>query len=274
MKKSDLIKIERKTLTKEESGIKSRYCSDNNLLDIEINQKENVNDKNINNNYFQFNSENVTLERARANNKQKEFNKKKGDHRGCFDFDNLKEYYEFEKFNTNRINYNFKEIEFYKKEVEKIHTAKNLCFKRFNSFKSPDFFSRDFYLTKASEKKTLLCKIKIQNLGKLYPVYHLYDNTTDKFLISVKKVKFSSSSEYIFSTEENDFNKKSKNYIGKMCSNFIGNKFEIFDYLKENKDALNSPKIIENKEKDNKNSKIGIIEYVLIIYFFLTLLIF
>ena len=264
--KSNLIKIERKSpLEKSEN---EKYDYNNNILinftEIESKPKENnVNKMNFssdkNNFQFHFNSAR-TFDKSKSNLINNNENKKENNIKSCFDFENLKEYYKFEKINSNR--------NFYKSEVENFHNAKTQFFKRFNSFKNltnnKNFSNRDFYLTKSSEKKTLLCKIEIQNSKKFSPIYNLYDNTTDKFLLTAKKVKFSTISEYLFSIEENDFDKKSENYIGKMSSNILGNKFEIFDYTKDKKDLIINPWIIENIENGNKNMNmnIGIVEYV------------
>ena len=195
--------------------------------------------------------------------------------RNCFDFENIKDLKELKRINSVRNKDNFKEFDIHKRDEENFENTKIEFFKRFNNLKRniTEKFNtnRNLFLTKSSEKKTFLCKIIIQNPKDIYPIYNLYDNNTDKFLLSAKKFNFFSKDEYLFSVEENNFDKKSENYLGKMCSNLLGNKFQIFDYIKDNKnkDVINSNLTEKNlSQRQNKNIKtntnrnIGFIEYV------------
>jgi hypothetical protein len=106
--------------------------------------------------------------------------------------------------------------------------------------------------------KTLLCKIKICHVKMKYRkqafLYNLYEDFTNKFIMSCRKVSNLSSTEYIFSSEENALEISQEKLIGKLTSKFLGNEYGIYD-MTENKDNfkdLNSP----------FNKLVGTIEYV------------
>ena len=75
--------------------------------------------------------------------------------------------------------------------------------------------------------------------GKRYPEYFLYldgPGTTPGvptdgavFLLSARRRKKSTSSNYVISLDEEDLNRQSGNFFGKLRSNFVGTEFTIFD---------------------------------------------
>ena len=75
--------------------------------------------------------------------------------------------------------------------------------------------------------------------GKRYPEYFLYldgpgttpGQPTDDavFLLSARRRKKSTSSNYVISLDEEDLNRQSGNFFGKLRSNFVGTEFTIFD---------------------------------------------
>ena len=75
------------------------------------------------------------------------------------------------------------------------------------------------------------CYIRRNKSGtnKLFPVYTLYLKDGDRFLLSAKKRPNNTTSNYLISMGENDLNRSSTNYLGKLRSNFMGTEFQIFD---------------------------------------------
>ena len=75
------------------------------------------------------------------------------------------------------------------------------------------------------------CYIRRNKSGtnKLFPVYTLYLKDGDRFLMVSKKRPNNKTSNYLISMGENDLNRASNNYLGKLRSNFMGTEFQIFD---------------------------------------------
>lgn len=88
-----------------------------------------------------------------------------------------------------------------------------------------------FLMNPLPKNKTLLCKIKkveTKFLDKFYPRYDLYLNSNGKFLLSAQKVFKTSSSTYLISRSQSDFDLGSENYVGKISSNFLVTEFNFF----------------------------------------------
>lgn len=75
------------------------------------------------------------------------------------------------------------------------------------------------------------CYIRRNKSGtnKLFPTYTLYLKDGDRFLMCSKKRPNNKTSNYLISMGENDLNRSSSNYLGKLRSNFMGTEFQIFD---------------------------------------------
>lgn len=87
------------------------------------------------------------------------------------------------------------------------------------------------------------------------PVYHVYLQKNERFFLAAEKIKQSLSPNYNISINLSDFDKKSKNYIGKVKSNFYGTIFNIWD---------NGTKLEDIKSKNERirQSK-GCVTYVI-----------
>lgn len=78
------------------------------------------------------------------------------------------------------------------------------------------------------------------------PIYLLYLESSledNVFLLASKKRPNNKTSNYIISMSENDLNKESDNYIGKLRSNFVGTEFQIYDNGINPKDGGNDSNI-------------------------------
>ena len=62
-----------------------------------------------------------------------------------------------------------------------------------------------------------------------FPTYHLFMENGDRFLLSARRRKGSKSSNYLVSTDPEDLTRDSKNYFGKLRSNFVGTEFTLYD---------------------------------------------
>ncbi|XP_065029550.1 tubby-like F-box protein 14 [Musa acuminata AAA Group] len=83
---------------------------------------------------------------------------------------------------------------------------------------------------------TIQCFVKRDNRDKSSLTYHLYlclssDVLVEngKFLLSAKKIRRATCTEYIISMDRDNITRSSNTYIGKVRSNFIETKFEIYD---------------------------------------------
>lgn len=81
------------------------------------------------------------------------------------------------------------------------------------------------------EAGVVQCYIRRNKSGtnKLFPVYTLYLKDGDRFLLTSKKRPNNKTSNYLISMGENDLNRTSDNFLGKLRSNFMGTEFQIFD---------------------------------------------
>ena len=77
---------------------------------------------------------------------------------------------------------------------------------------------------------TIQCRIEREKgADKLYPLYYLYLEHNNQFLLAARKRKKSKTSNYLISLEKSDLSRKSGNYIGKLRSNFVGTEFVMYD---------------------------------------------
>ena len=90
---------------------------------------------------------------------------------------------------------------------------------------------RSFLTRVAPRDQTVQCYIVREKTGKkrLYPVYKLYLQENDKFLLSAKKRKNQKKTNYLVSLDEEDLTKDSGNYFGKLRANFVGTEFTMYD---------------------------------------------
>jgi len=77
----------------------------------------------------------------------------------------------------------------------------------------------------------LQCYIRRNKSGtnKFNPVYTLYLKDGDRLLLQSKKRANNKTSNYLITMAENDFNRDSMNYLGKLRSNFVGTEFNVYD---------------------------------------------
>ena len=82
------------------------------------------------------------------------------------------------------------------------------------------------------EAGTVECYVRRDKSGtkkSRFPEYRVYLKEGDKFLLTSKKRKNKKTSNYLISMGKNDYDKSSRNIIGKLRANFIGTEFQIFD---------------------------------------------
>eukprot|EP01035_Chromulina_nebulosa_P019855 gene19855-25805_t len=71
---------------------------------------------------------------------------------------------------------------------------------------------------------------RIKGVSSMFPpVYNLYLKDGDRFLMTSKKRPNNKTSNYLISMAENDLNRESGNYLGKLRSNFVGTEFQVYD---------------------------------------------
>ncbi|CAG9467713.1 unnamed protein product [Pedinophyceae sp. YPF-701] len=73
------------------------------------------------------------------------------------------------------------------------------------------------------------CYIMREKVGKQV-VYKLYLNEDDGFLLAATKRKHNRTSNYLVSLDEDNMNRDSKAFFGKLRSNFVGTEFTIYDH--------------------------------------------
>ncbi|EOA40583.1 hypothetical protein CARUB_v10009311mg [Capsella rubella] len=116
---------------------------------------------------------------------------------------------------------------------------------------------------------TIHCFIK---RDKSNMTYHLYLSLspallgeTGKFLLSAKRTRRTSYTEYVISMDANNISRSSSTYIGKMRSNFLGTKFIIYDTaLAYNSPRTSSPKVSPKVPSGSYN--IGQVTYELNVF--------
>ncbi|XP_055724019.1 tubby-related protein 1-like [Salvelinus fontinalis] len=91
----------------------------------------------------------------------------------------------------------------------------------------------EFVLQPAQQGVTVKCKMTRDKRGMdkgLYPTYYLHlDNEKKVFLLSGRKRKKSTTSNYLISIDPTDLSRGGENFIGKLRSNMMGTKFTVFD---------------------------------------------
>lgn len=65
--------------------------------------------------------------------------------------------------------------------------------------------------------------------NKMYPMYELYLEEEDKFLMAGKKRSKNKTSNYLLSMDKKSLDKDSSAYLGKLRSNFVGTEFVMYD---------------------------------------------
>jgi len=70
-------------------------------------------------------------------------------------------------------------------------------------------------------------------MESLYPKYYVHIKNNEKFLMAARKRPNNMTSNYLITMDNENFDKKSKYYLGKLRSNFMGTEFHIFDTLKK-----------------------------------------
>ncbi|KAJ7568981.1 hypothetical protein O6H91_01G055800 [Diphasiastrum complanatum] len=79
---------------------------------------------------------------------------------------------------------------------------------------------------------TVQCFIKRDRAASSYSLYlGLSPNIVEngKFLLAAKKIRHTTSNDYIISLDAEDFSRNSKTYMGRLRSNFLGTRFTIYD---------------------------------------------
>jgi tubby-related protein 1 len=66
-------------------------------------------------------------------------------------------------------------------------------------------------------------------MARFYPKYHMHLSNGYRYLMSAKKREFNNTSNYLISMSRNDLEKKNKNFLGKVRSNFMGTEFIFYD---------------------------------------------
>eukprot|EP01029_Cantina_marsupialis_P026672 TRINITY_DN7226_c0_g1_i1.p1 TRINITY_DN7226_c0_g1~~TRINITY_DN7226_c0_g1_i1.p1 ORF type:complete len:532 (-),score=166.50 TRINITY_DN7226_c0_g1_i1:232-1827(-) len=80
------------------------------------------------------------------------------------------------------------------------------------------------------EHGVLQCYIERQKKTfGLYPQFRLFTAKDDRFLLASRKRPKQKTSNYLITMDKRDLGRKSKNYLGKLRSNFFGTEFNIFD---------------------------------------------
>ncbi|GAB5571441.1 tubby-related protein 1 isoform X7 [Prionailurus iriomotensis] len=92
---------------------------------------------------------------------------------------------------------------------------------------------REFVLRPAPQGRTVRCKLTRDKKGMdrgLYPSYFLHLDTEKKvFLLAGRKRKRSKTANYLISSDPTNLSRGGENFIGKLRSNLLGNRFTVFD---------------------------------------------
>lgn len=100
--------------------------------------------------------------------------------------------------------------------------------------------------------RTTISRVK-SGLSMLWPKYTLNLSDSNKFLLAGKKKSGSATSKYVISSNQNQMEKNSGGYLGKVRSNFLGTEFTIFDNGKGPKKA--------EQQKNNLRTQQGVVQY-------------
>ncbi|KAB1261182.1 Tubby-related protein 1 [Camelus dromedarius] len=92
---------------------------------------------------------------------------------------------------------------------------------------------REFVLRPAPQGRTVRCRLTRDKKGMdrgLYPSYFLHLDTEKKvFLLAGRKRKRSKTANYLISSDPTNLSRGGENFIGKLRSNLLGNRFTAFD---------------------------------------------
>ncbi|XP_045628001.1 tubby-related protein 1 isoform X1 [Ursus americanus] len=92
---------------------------------------------------------------------------------------------------------------------------------------------REFVLRPAPQGRTVRCRLTRDKKGMdrgLYPSYFLHLDTEKKvFLLAGRKRKRSKTANYLISSDPTNLSRGGENFIGKLRSNLLGNRFTVFD---------------------------------------------
>ncbi|XP_060045665.1 tubby-related protein 1 isoform X2 [Erinaceus europaeus] len=92
---------------------------------------------------------------------------------------------------------------------------------------------REFVLRPAPQGQTVRCRLTRDKKGMdrgLYPSYFLHLDTEKKvFLLAGRKRKRSKTANYLISSDPTNLSRGGENFIGKLRSNLLGNRFTVFD---------------------------------------------
>ncbi|XP_034846998.1 tubby-related protein 1 [Mirounga leonina] len=92
---------------------------------------------------------------------------------------------------------------------------------------------QEFVLRPAPQDRTVRCRLTRDKKGMdrgLYPSYFLHLDTEKKvFLLAGRKRKRSKTANYLISSDPTNLSRGGENFIGKLRSNLLGNRFTVFD---------------------------------------------
>ncbi|XP_047650800.1 tubby-related protein 1 isoform X6 [Phacochoerus africanus] len=92
---------------------------------------------------------------------------------------------------------------------------------------------QEFVLRPAPQGRTVRCRLTRDKKGMdrgLYPSYFLHLDTEKKvFLLASRKRKRSKTANYLISSDPTNLSRAGENFIGKLRSNLLGNRFTVFD---------------------------------------------
>ncbi|XP_040838975.1 tubby-related protein 1 [Ochotona curzoniae] len=92
---------------------------------------------------------------------------------------------------------------------------------------------QEFVLRPAPQGRTVRCRLTRDKKGMdrgMYPSYFLHLDTEKKvFLLAGRKRKRSKTANYLISSDPTNLSRGGENFIGKLRSNLLGNRFTVFD---------------------------------------------
>ncbi|KAK2502321.1 hypothetical protein MC885_001283 [Smutsia gigantea] len=92
---------------------------------------------------------------------------------------------------------------------------------------------QEFVLQPAPQGRTVRCRLTRDKKGMdrgLYPSYFLHLDTEKKvFLLAGRKRKRSKTANYLISSDPTNLSRGGENFVGKLRSNLLGNRFTVFD---------------------------------------------
>ncbi|EPQ17355.1 Tubby-related protein 1 [Myotis brandtii] len=92
---------------------------------------------------------------------------------------------------------------------------------------------REFVLQPAPQGRTVRCRLTRDKRGMdrgLYPSYFLHlDSEKKVFLLAGRKRKRSKTANYLMSSDPTNLSRGGENFVGKLRSNLLGNRFTVFD---------------------------------------------